>query len=98
MCFLFQFVNKKFEEETGLKVKEIVGKKMNRYFTPRIPVAKCSKRSDLKITTGFLPDTQASIEEVTWEHVHQKLRVNKVICWSTVKFKQEVYSLVRTVF
>jgi len=69
-----QFANKKFEEETGLKVKDIMGKKMNRYLTPRVPVAK---RTDLKTTSGFLPDTQASIEEVSWEHVHQKMRANK---------------------
>jgi len=69
-----QFANKKFEEETGLKVKDIMGKKMNRFLTPRVPVAK---RADLKTTAGFLPDTQASIEEVSWEHVHQKMRANK---------------------
>lgn len=54
-----------------------MGKKMNRFLTPRVPVAK---RADLKTTAGFLPDTQASIEEVSWEHVHQKMRANKVVC------------------
>lgn len=77
LVVFFQFANKKFEEETGLKVKDIMGKKMNRYLTPRVPVAK---RTDLKTTSGFLPDTQASIEEVSWEHVHQKMRANKVVC------------------